>query len=138
METTENQPEKTSKRHNWTLAAIFALCVAGFVAYTWEKSPVEKTVPGEALVHLFQTEPMVINGEKFLNSTITFLKANSKESVVIDSVLIPEKISGSREFNTPLLTAVLFKTDSLYYVSNADLQYLTDGTKRLVVPLTVD
>lgn len=133
METTEETQEKTKKKKYGVLLIFFAVFVAAFAISQWKESPIEKTVPGEAIIHLHQTEPTVIDGQQFLTATITFLKVNGKQTTT-ETVLIPEK-----QFNTELLTKLLFKSgqDSIY-VSLVDLQYYKDGTKQLDIAETVE
>jgi hypothetical protein len=109
--------------------SILLISVFTLVALEWKESPVKKTVSGQAIIHLLQTQTTVVDGKFFLSSTITFLKVHSKQTTT-EQVLIPEE-----QFTSGLLTKLLFKndTDSLYFLPDVDLQYLKDDTKRLMI-----
>ncbi len=130
METKEKKLFTSGQQ--WTLIGVLILLISVFtlVSFEWKESPVKETVSGQAIIHLPQTQTIVVGGEKFLSSTITFLKIHSKQTTT-EQVLIPEE-----QFTSGLLTKLLFKsdTDSLYFLPDVDLQYLKDDTKRLVIP----
>lgn len=135
METTEETQENAKKRKYGILLIFFVVFVAWFAISQWKESPIEKTVPGEAIIHLHQTQPAVIDGQQFLIATITFMRVNSQKTTT-ETVLIPEK-----QFNTKLLKKYVFKDmqdrDTIY-VSNVDLEYYKDGTKQLDIAETVE